>query len=107
MVILRVSSWSRELGISSFLVLLKMTCTMETREIQSERYNTHKSISQTHVFFVLSKFGNHFLHLFQGRRPNKRIPSAHESRERLRYSEIFKRRLYDPVDEKQNKSDWD
>ncbi|TVU16011.1 hypothetical protein EJB05_39557, partial [Eragrostis curvula] len=42
-----------------------------------------------------------------GRRPNKRIPSAHESRERLRNSDIFKRRLDDPIDEKRKKSDWD
>ncbi|GJN26613.1 hypothetical protein PR202_gb14557 [Eleusine coracana subsp. coracana] len=42
-----------------------------------------------------------------GQRPNKRIPSAHESRERLRNSDIFKRRLDDPIDEKRNKSDWD
>lgn len=37
---------------------------------------------------------------------NRRIPSAHESREKLRNSDIFKRRLDEPNDEKQNKSDW-
>ncbi|KAJ1272429.1 hypothetical protein BS78_06G200900 [Paspalum vaginatum] len=37
---------------------------------------------------------------------NRRIPTAHESRERLRNSDIFKRKLDDPNDEKQNKSDW-
>ncbi|KAL6843666.1 hypothetical protein ACP4OV_026237 [Aristida adscensionis] len=42
-----------------------------------------------------------------GRRENRRIPSAHESRERLRNSDIFKRKLDDPIDEKRNKSDWD
>ncbi|WVZ86880.1 hypothetical protein U9M48_033598 [Paspalum notatum var. saurae] len=37
---------------------------------------------------------------------NRRIPTAHESRERLRNSDIFKRKLDDPSDEKQKKSDW-
>jgi hypothetical protein len=37
---------------------------------------------------------------------NTRIPSAHESREKLRNSDIFKRRLDDPNDEKPKKSDW-
>ncbi|KAF0894509.1 hypothetical protein E2562_039435 [Oryza meyeriana var. granulata] len=37
---------------------------------------------------------------------SRRIPSAHESREKLRNSDIFKRRLDEPNDEKQNKSDW-
>uniref|UniRef100_A0A0E0KUF5 Uncharacterized protein n=1 Tax=Oryza punctata TaxID=4537 RepID=A0A0E0KUF5_ORYPU len=37
---------------------------------------------------------------------NRRIPSAHESREKLRNSDIFKRKLDEPNDEKQNKSDW-
>jgi hypothetical protein len=44
--------------------------------------------------------------LFQGDRHNRRIPSAHESRERLRNSDIFKRKLDEPNEEKQNKSDW-
>lgn len=39
-------------------------------------------------------------------RHNRRIPTAHESRERLRNSDIFKRKLDDPSDEKQKKSDW-
>jgi hypothetical protein len=47
-----------------------------------------------------------FCHLFQGDRHNRRIPTAHESRERLRNSDIFKRKLDDPNDEKQKKSDW-
>ncbi|CAD6262551.1 unnamed protein product [Miscanthus lutarioriparius] len=38
-----------------------------------------------------------------GDRHNRRIPTAHESRERLRNSEIFKRKLDDPNDEKQKK----
>ncbi|CAL5015226.1 unnamed protein product [Urochloa decumbens] len=41
-----------------------------------------------------------------GDRHNRRIPSAHESRERLRNSDIFKRKLDEPNEEKQNKSDW-
>lgn len=41
-----------------------------------------------------------------GDRHNRRIPTAHESRERLRNSDIFKRKLDDPNDEKQKKSDW-
>ena len=45
-------------------------------------------------------------HLVQGDRHNRRIPTAHESRERLRNSEIFKRKLDDPNDEKQKKWDW-
>lgn len=45
-------------------------------------------------------------HLFQDDRHNRRIPTAHESRERLRNSDIFKRKLDDPSDEKQKKSDW-
>ncbi|KAM3370143.1 hypothetical protein ACQJBY_017817 [Aegilops geniculata] len=40
-----------------------------------------------------------------GHRGNSRIPSAHESREKLRNSAIFKKRLDEP-DEKQKKSDW-
>uniref|UniRef100_A0A0D9W8P9 Uncharacterized protein n=1 Tax=Leersia perrieri TaxID=77586 RepID=A0A0D9W8P9_9ORYZ len=39
-------------------------------------------------------------------RGSRRIPSAHEAREKLRNSDIFKRRLDEPNDEKQNKSDW-
>ncbi|CAN6249894.1 unnamed protein product, partial [Urochloa humidicola] len=39
-------------------------------------------------------------------RHNRRIPSAHESRERLRNSDIFKRKLDEPNEEKQKKSDW-
>ena len=46
------------------------------------------------------------LYLFQGDRHNRRIPSAHESRERLRNSDIFKRKLNEPNEDKQNKSDW-
>ncbi|CAN6240643.1 unnamed protein product [Urochloa humidicola] len=41
-----------------------------------------------------------------GDRHNRRIPSAHESRERLRNSDIFKRKLDEPNEEKQKKSDW-
>ena len=41
------------------------------------------------------------LYLFQGDRHNRRIPSAHESRERLRNSDIFKRKLDEPNEEKQ------
>ncbi|KAF8702602.1 hypothetical protein HU200_032988 [Digitaria exilis] len=41
-----------------------------------------------------------------GDRDNRRIPSAHESRERLRNSDIFKRKLDEPSEDKQNKSDW-
>ncbi|KQJ84253.1 uncharacterized protein LOC100846877 [Brachypodium distachyon] len=41
-----------------------------------------------------------------GHRSNTRIPSAHESREKLRNSDIFKRKLDEPNDEKQKKSDW-
>ena len=42
--------------------------------------------------------------MVQGDRHNRRIPTAHESRERLRNSEIFKRKLDDSNDEKQKKS---
>ncbi|CAM0903168.1 unnamed protein product [Alopecurus aequalis] len=41
-----------------------------------------------------------------GHQGNTRIPSAHESREKLRNSDIFKRRLDEPSDEKPKKSDW-
>nr|CAB3485558.1 unnamed protein product [Digitaria exilis] len=41
-----------------------------------------------------------------GDRDSRRIPSAHESRERLRNSDIFKRKLDEPSEDKQNKSDW-
>ncbi|XP_040379301.1 uncharacterized protein LOC102717425 [Oryza brachyantha] len=37
---------------------------------------------------------------------SRRIPSAHESREKLRNSDIFKRKLDETNDKKQNKSDW-
>uniref|UniRef100_A0ACD5V288 Uncharacterized protein n=1 Tax=Avena sativa TaxID=4498 RepID=A0ACD5V288_AVESA len=37
---------------------------------------------------------------------NTRIPSAHESREKLRNSDIFKRKLDEPNEEKHKKSDW-
>ncbi|EMS55795.1 hypothetical protein TRIUR3_27923 [Triticum urartu] len=40
-----------------------------------------------------------------GHRGNSRIPSAHESREKLRNSDIFKKKLDEP-DEQQKKSDW-
>jgi hypothetical protein len=42
----------------------------------------------------------------QGHHSNTRIPSAHESREKLRNSDIFKRKLDEPNDEKSKKSDW-
>ena len=41
------------------------------------------------------------LYLFQGARHDRRIPSAHESRERLRNSDIFKRKLDEPNEENQ------
>ncbi|KAK3150828.1 hypothetical protein QOZ80_3AG0238330 [Eleusine coracana subsp. coracana] len=52
-------------------------------------------------------FGNERDSKKTGHRPNKRITSAHEFRERLRNSDIFKRWLDDPIDEKRNKSDRD
>ncbi|RLM75013.1 uncharacterized protein C2845_PM15G19810 [Panicum miliaceum] len=51
--------------------------------------------------------GNKTDSIGMGDRRNRRIPSAHESRERLRNSDIFKRKLDEPNEEKQNKSDWD
>ncbi|XP_062186152.1 uncharacterized protein LOC133889711 [Phragmites australis] len=54
-----------------------------------------------------ARHGNKRDSIGTGHRHNRRIPSAHESRERLRNSDIFKRKLDEPIDEKQNKSDWD
>ncbi|CAD6259864.1 unnamed protein product [Miscanthus lutarioriparius] len=48
--------------------------------------------------------GNKIGSIGMGDRQNRGIPTAHESRERLRNSDIFKRKLDDSNDEKQKKS---
>jgi len=88
---------------TSFLVLLKRrVATMETRQIQLEWYES-KELNNILGSWKLVQFNldDLLLYLFQGARHDRRIPSAHESRERLRNSDIFKRKLDEPNEENQ------